>query len=128
FLGGPRPRPRRRPQPRVRGVRRAQGAGAGRRVARRFEVRGLLVGIAASAGLALFYLSQSGHVAATGYEIERLHATLAERRAEQQQLILRIGHARSPAEIARRAITRLHLVPLDPAVVTFARPSTEPTD
>lgn len=102
--------------------------GAGRRVVRRFQVRGVLVGIAAAAALALFYLSQSGHVAATGYEIERLHATLAERRAEQQQLILRISHARSPAEIARRAATRLHLVPLDPAVITFAQPSTDPAD
>jgi len=120
FLGGRRrPRSRRRSQPRIR----QRLTGAGRRVRQRIDVRGLLVAITAAAALALFYLSQSGHVAATGYEIQQLHAALAERQAEQQQLILRIGQARSPAEIARRATQRLHLVPLDPAAITFANPS-----
>jgi hypothetical protein len=83
-------------------------------------VRGLLVTIAAAAGLALFYLTQSTQVAATGYEIDRLEAQLAERRAEQQQLIWAIGNARSPAEIVRRARTELRLVPLEEGAVTFA--------
>jgi hypothetical protein len=85
------------------------------------------VAIVVAAALALFYLSQSTHVAATGYEIDTLQASLAERRAEQQQLIWAIGQARSPAEITRRARSELRLVPLEPGAVTFA-PSGEPTD
>jgi cell division protein FtsB len=88
-------------------------------------VSGVLVGIAAAAGLALFYLSQSSHVAATGYQIAGLQAELAELRAEQQQLVFRIGESRSPAVITRRAKGSLHLVPLPPAAVTFAKPSTK---
>ena len=84
--------------------------------------------IAAAAGLALFYLSQSSHVAATGYEIEQLHAQLAERRAEQQQLVMEIGRATSPAEIARRAAGELGLVPLTNDLVTFAPPTTDIAD
>ena len=80
--------------------------------------------IAAAAGLALFYLSQSSHVAAIGYEIDDLRAQLAELRAEQQQLIFQIGEARSPAVIERRAKSTLHLVSLPPNAVTFAQPST----
>jgi hypothetical protein len=122
FLGGlggrVRPRPRRRPQPRH--ARGAAGSRVDRRVRQRLDVRALLVGIAAAAGLALFYLSQSSQVAATGYEIDGLHALLAERRAEQQQLILQIGNARSPAEIARRAQVELQLVPLAEGAVRFA--------
>lgn len=81
----------------------------------------MLIGIAAAAGLALFYLSQSGHVAATGYKIADLRAALAELRAEQQQLILQIGEARSPAVIERHAKGTLQLVPLPPNAVTFAQ-------
>ena len=86
---------------------------------------GVLVGIAAAAGLALFHLSQSSHVAATGYQIAELRAQLAELRAEQQQLIFEIGEARSPAVIERRAKTILNLVALPPQSVTFAQPSTK---
>jgi cell division protein FtsL len=122
FLGRrSRPRPRTRPQPTRRG-RRLVG---GRRVASRVDVRPLLMAIIVAAGLALFYLSQSTRVAATGYEIDALEATLAERRAEQHQLIWQIGEARSPAEITRRARTELRLVPLEDGAVTFA-PSASP--
>jgi hypothetical protein len=95
-------------------------AGGGRRLGARVDVRPLLVVIAVAAALALFYLSQSTRVAATGYEIDALEAQLADRVAEQQQLVLAIGQARSPAEITRRARTELRLVPLDQAAVTFA--------
>jgi len=85
----------------------------------------VLIGIAVAAGLALFHLSQSSHVAATGYEIADLRARVAELRAEQQQLIFKIGESRSPAVIEQRAKSTLHLVTLSPAVVTFAQPSTK---
>jgi hypothetical protein len=88
----------------------------------------LLVGIVAAAGLALFYLSQSSQVVATGYEIDGLHALLAERRAEQQQLMMQIGNARSPAEIARRAQAELQLVPLAEGAVRFAPAATTIAD
>jgi cell division protein FtsL len=91
-------------------------------------VRPLLVLIVVAAGLALFYLSQSTRVAATGYEIDTLEATLAERRAEQQQLIWAIGQARSPAEITRRAREDLDLVPLEDGAVTFAPSTSSPAD
>jgi cell division protein FtsL len=84
------------------------------------DVRPFLVVIAVAAALALFYLSQSTRVAATGYEIDSLEATLAEARAEQQQLILAVGEARSPAEITRRARAELRLVPLEDGAVSFA--------
>jgi hypothetical protein len=102
FLGRSRPRPRTVAQPRRR-------AGAGRRAQRVGGVSGVLIGIAAAAGLALFHLSQSSHVAATGYLIDDLRAQLAEVRAEQQQLIFQIGEARSPAVI-EGAPSTLHLV------------------
>jgi hypothetical protein len=126
FLGGrrtTRTRPRTRPHP----ARRARRGRARSRIAAPADVRPLLVAIVVAAALALFYLSQSTHVAATGYEIDSLQASLAERRAEQQQLIWAIGQARSPAEITRRARAELRLVPLEPGTVTFA-PSGEPTD
>lgn len=104
----------RRRTPRVR-------AFAGLEVAR--NVRPLLMVIVLGAGLALFYLSQSTRVAATGYEIDALEATLAEQRAIQQQLITAIGQARSPAEITDRAQRELGLVPLDEAAVQFVTPS-----
>jgi hypothetical protein len=86
-------------------------------------VRPLLVAIAVAAAMALFYLSQSTSVAARGYEVDALESLLAERRAEQQQLILEIGRARSPSVISSEARLELDLVPLDPDAVTFA-----PTD
>jgi hypothetical protein len=88
-------------------------------------VPGVLIGIAAAAGLAIFHLSQSSHVAATGYQIADLRAELAQLRAEQQQLIFQIGEARSPAVIERHAKSLLHLVTLPPDAVTFAQPSTK---
>jgi cell division protein FtsL len=86
----------------------------------RADIRPLLVIIAVAAALALFYLSQSTRVAATGYEIDSLQAQLAAARAQQQQLITQIGEARSPSEIGRRASRELHLVELDDEAVTFA--------
>lgn len=91
-------------------------------------MRPLLVLIVVAAALALFYLSQSTRVAATGYEVDALEAALADARADQQQLIWAIGQARSPAEITRRATRELHLVPLEEGAVTFAQPSNDPTD
>lgn len=124
FLpGGSGLRRRTRSQPARRG-RRSRGL---RRVESRLDVRPLLVVIAVAAALALFYLSQSTRVAATGYEIDALESLLAERRAEQQQLVLSIGKARSPAEITRRARTELQLVPLDQGAVTYA-PATDDAD
>jgi hypothetical protein len=84
--------------------------------------------IAIAAALALFYLSQSTRVAANGYEIDSLEATLADRRAEQQQLIWAIGQAQSPAEITRRATRELHLVQLEDGAVTFAQHTDDPAD
>jgi len=116
FLPGRnRPRPRTRPQT----ARRVRRGRASRRV-EAIDVRPLLIVIAVAAALALFYLSQSTRVAATGYEIDALESLLAERRAEQQQLVLGIGEARSPSEITSRARSELRLVPLDHGVVTYA--------
>jgi hypothetical protein len=100
------------------------------RLPARIDVRPFLVAIAVAAALAFFYLSQSTRVAATGYEIDSLEATLARARADQQQLIWAIGQARSPAEITKRAQSKLHLVPLEEGAVTFApAPSaSEPAD
>jgi cell division protein FtsL len=122
----PRPRPRRR----TRGV---SGGGlrrsaAGRRVRQQLDVRAMLIAIVAAAALAFFYLSQSSHVAATGYEIDQLEADLARSVAEQQQLLLQIGNARSPAEITRRASEELHLVPLEEGAVRFVSPQSGSAD
>jgi len=92
------------------------------------DVRPLLVLIAVAAALALFYLSQSASVAARGYEIDSLESVLADRRAQQQQLILAIGRAQSPAVITHRATTDLHLVPLEDGAVTFAPDPGDPAD
>ncbi|MGH2383996.1 MAG: hypothetical protein ACRDGB_02940 [Candidatus Limnocylindria bacterium] len=97
-------------------------------MAPRIDVRPLLVAIAVAAGLALFYLSQSTRVAATGYEIDALEATLAQQHAEQQQLVWAIGQARSPSEITQRARTELRLVPLEDEAVTFAPSASQPAD
>ncbi len=122
--GRGRPRPRTRPQL----ARRGRHRSVVRRVESRIDVRPLLVAIVVAAGLALFYLSQSTGVAARGYEIDTLAATLAERRASQQQLILAIGQARSPAEITDRARTELRLVPLEDGAVTYAPSVSKPND
>ena len=123
FLPRRRIRPRTRPQP----ARRRRTRGTGRTVAA-VDVRPFLMLIAIAAALALFYLSQSTRVAANGYEIDSLEATLADRRAEQQQLIWAIGQARSPAEITRRATRELHLVQLEDGAVTFAQRTDDPAD
>jgi hypothetical protein len=86
------------------------------------------VAIVAAAGLGLFYLSQSSHVAATGYEIDALQSQVTLLRAEEQQLVLSIGEARSPAVIEREAVERLHLVPLSQSVVRFAQTSNDQAD
>jgi cell division protein FtsL len=127
FLGG-RSRPRSRPRPRIGARRGMRGMRGGVRTIRRVDVRPLLLLIVVAAGLALFYLSQSTRVAATGYEIDALEAALAEHRAEQQQLVWEIGQARSPAEITRRAATHLKLVPLEDGAVTFAPSASQPAD
>ena len=98
------------------------------RMQTRVDVRPFVVAIVVAFALALFYLSQSTRVAATGYEIDSLTATLAERRADQQQLIWAIGQARSPAEITKRARTELRLVPLEEGAVMFAPSASQPAD
>jgi cell division protein FtsL len=122
WFGGrrSRPRPRTRSKPARRGRRSA--------IAANVDVRPLLVMIVVAAGLALFYLSQSTRVAATGYEIDALEAALADRRAEQHQLIWAIGQARSPAEITQRAKDELRLIPLEDGAVTFAPSASQPAD
>src|SRR5688572_16004684 len=89
FLGGRRPRTR--PRTRPHSARRARRGRGTSRIATPSDIRPLLMAIVVAAALALFYLSQSTRVAATGYEIDALQASLAERRAEQQQLIWAIG-------------------------------------
>jgi hypothetical protein len=84
--------------------------------------------IVVAAALAIFYLSQSTGVAARGYELDTLAVTLAERRADQQQLIMAVAQARSPAEITLRARFQLGLQPIDGAAITFARPTDTPAD
>jgi cell division protein FtsB len=120
---GRRARPRARPRSAVRGRR---PAGAQRRRREMVGATTILVTIGAAVLLALFYLSQSAHVAATGYEIDALQSRIAELRSDQQQLIYRIAEARSPAVIERTARGRLRLMPLPPESVTFAGPA-DPT-
>lgn len=115
-IGILRPRVRSRPRPVSIGAR----SGALRRRRETSGIPGLLAVIAVAAGLALFYLSQSSHVAATGYEIDALQSQVDRLGREQQQLILRIGAARSPARIEAEARTQLHLSPLDNDAVSFA--------
>lgn len=120
--------PRRaRPRARPKAPARIRRAAAGRRRREITNVSGFLVAIALAAALALFYLSQSSHVAATGYEIDSLQATLAQARAEQQQLTWEIGQARSPSQIEDRARKELQLVPLAPGAVRFASRSIDST-
>ena len=112
-----RPRPRRVAPVRI---RRAVSRGS-----KATGISSLLVAIAAAAGLCIFYLSQSNHVAAIGYEIDGLQSRISALQAEQQQLILQVGQARSPRTIEQQARDRLHLVPLDQSVVIFAPSSTD---
>jgi cell division protein FtsB len=119
---------RRRPRVRPRPAHRARSR------PRRLAVRGdaltslsaVLVAIAAAAGLGLFYLSQSTHVAAIGYQIDDLRAQVEKLRAEQQQLTFQIGEARSPSTVEERAHQELQLITLDPAVVRFAIKTIDP--
>jgi cell division protein FtsL len=113
----------RRPRP-VRAPERThvRHSGAERRQ-RQASIGGLLATIAAGAGLAFFYLSQSSHVAAVGYEIDDLQAQITALQADQQRLVLEIGSARSPDQILRRATADLKLVPIDASAVSFARPA-----
>ena len=117
-----RPRVRTRPaapsRPRARRVARSRGTVG--------SISTVLVSIAAAAGLCLFYLSQSTHVAALGYQIDALQARVADLRAEQQQLTYQIGEARSPSTVEAKARSELQLVPLDPAVTRFATRSIDP--
>jgi hypothetical protein len=116
-----------KPRVRPRAARRVRrGRVSARLVAPVADIRPVLVAIVVAAALALFYLSQSTRVAATGYEIDALEAELAARRADQQQLIWAIGQARSPAEVTRHARRELHLVHLKPGAVTFAPEPDEP--
>jgi hypothetical protein len=87
------------------------------------SISGIVVAIAAAALLGLFYLSQSSHVLATGYEIDTLRTQLADAQAQQAQLIYRIGEARSPAVIERAARGTLHLLPLPIDAISFANPA-----
>lgn len=124
-IGIVRRRPRVRPRPaapartRARRVARSRGAVT--------SISTVLVAIAAAAGLCLFYLSQSTHVAALGYQIDGLQARVADLQAEAQRLTFEIGVARSPSTIEWKAQRELRLVPLDPAVVRFATRSIDPT-
>ena len=122
-LGGPR-RSRTHPAARLR----SRYSAAARRLEDPAGVRGIVLVIAAIVCLALFYLSQSSHVAAIGYQIDSLDAELADAVAVQQQLVLEIGQARAPAVIEREALNRLRLRPIDATRIRFATPSPEPAD
>ena len=92
----------------------------------------MLATIAAAAGLAFFYLSQSSHVAAVGYEIDDLRGQIASLRADQQQLELQIGLAQAPTTILSEATNQLKLHPLTASSVSFAHgagvaPSSRPS-
>jgi hypothetical protein len=95
----------------------------GRR-ARPINISGLLLAIVAAAALGFFYLSQSSHVAATGYLLDDLDARMVELRMEQQQLIYEIGRARSPAVIEQKAKQDLKLAPIGPDRTSFAAGTT----
>lgn len=118
---------RRRSPVRPRAVSRARPRRAADRRREMTSITSLLVAIAAAVGLGLFYLSQSSHVAATGYQIDALQAQVTQLHAEEQQLIFKIGEARSPSVIQQQASERLHLVPLSQSVVRFAPSSIDQT-
>lgn len=109
---GPRPRLAPRSRPRARRLPSSRTA--------LNSLWAVLVAIAAAAGLGLFYLSQSTHVSAIGYQIDRLQAQVEALRAEQQSLTFQIGEARSPSTIEARAKAELSLVTLDSSAVRFA--------
>ena len=128
FLGRQHVRPRARQRPKQ--VRRARSGrlALASRVRAPADVRPLVVAIVVACALAIFYLTQSTGVAARGYEIDALADTLAERRAEQQQLIMAIGEARSPVDVTRRGRRELGLVRLEPEAVTYATTPDAPAD
>ena len=113
-----RTRPAAPPRTRARRIARSRGTVS--------SISTVLVAIAAAAGLCLFYLSQSTHVAALGYQIDGLQVRLADLRAEEQQLTYEIGVARSPSTIQVEAHNELQLVPLDPTFVRFVTRSIDP--
>jgi cell division protein FtsL len=109
-------RPRQRPRPHPARAR-ARSSAHRREIG---NVTGFLLAIAAAAALALFYLSQSTHVAATGYELDALQTRVQQLNRQQQQLVLQIGEARAPAQIESLAKSQLQLVPLNQKSVQFA--------
>jgi len=111
-------RRRTRPRPATRPRSSARRLPSGREAFN--SLSAVLVAIAAAAGLGLFYLSQSTHVSAIGYQIDRLEAQVAGLRAEQKSLTFKIGEARSPSTIEARAKAELNLVALDSSTVRFA--------
>lgn len=114
---------RSRPRP-ARGSQRQRVRHVGAlRQRRQAGAAGLLATIAAAAGLAFFYLSQSSNVAAVGYQIDSLQSRISALRADQQQLVMEIGAARAPSEVLRRASADLGLIPLAQSAVTFATPT-----
>lgn len=123
-IGIVRRRPRVRPRPAAPARTRVRRLARSRRAVT--SISTTLLAIAAAAGLCLFYLSQSTHVAALGYQIDSLQARVADLRAVEQQLTFEIGVARSPSTIQVEAQNELQLVPLDPAVVRFATRSIDP--
>lgn len=125
WIGGIGRRPRARLRPRTVSPSRPRRSASRRRGAIA-SISSTLVAIAAAAGLGLFYLSQSTHVAAVGYQIDALEARVAALRAEEQQLTYQIGEARSPSTVAERAATDLKLVSLDPLVIRFASTLIDP--
>lgn len=100
-------------------ARRPRRSVAGRR-RRELNISGFLLAIMAASALAFFYLTQSSHVAATGYLLDDLDSQMSALRMEQQQLIYDIGRARSPSVIEERAKKELKLVPIGPDRTTFA--------
>lgn len=86
----------------------------------------VLIAIAAAVGLGLFYLSQSTHVSAIGYQIDKLQAQVELLKAEQQSLTFQIGEARSPSTIEAKAMGELNLVVVDPHLVQFAIRTIDP--
>jgi cell division protein FtsB len=121
-IGVLRRRPRPRPAPRV--------SSRARRLPSRREalnsLSAVLIAIAAAVGLGLFYLSQSTHVSAIGYQIDKLQAQVELLKAEQQTLTFQIGEARSPSTIEAKAKGELNLVVVDPHLVQFAIRTIDP--
>lgn len=119
---------RRAPGVRAPGRTAVRHIGAGRRAGQANGITSALIVIAAAACLALFYLSQSTHVAATGYQVDELEAQLSDVLAVRQQLVLEISEARSPAVIEAEALDRLKLRPIDASRIAFATRPVELAD